>query len=134
MAGEWSQGVAAEMNRDREPMLYIAQVGAGGPVKIGYSRLPATRIKALEHNSAFPVTLLRVLTGDHLTERAFHRRFRHMKIGGEWFWFNDDMLSYVPSRAEIEDCERPQKEIDMSIIQGRIREIAKTTKRHGKTA
>lgn len=112
---------------DREPMLYIAQVGGkSGPVKIGWSRLVPARVKNLEYNSAFSVELLRVIVGGVLLERAFHRRFKHTRIGGEWFWFSADMLSFVPTTDELKECERPLRDINRDGMKKRILEMAET--------
>jgi len=82
--------------RERVRYVYIVRSDAG-PVKIGWSSLVESRVLALQHNSAFLVTLLRKYPGGANVERAFHRAFRHCKIGGEWFVFDEAMLTLCPN-------------------------------------
>lgn len=81
---------------ERLGQVYIAQCGPKGPVKIGYSFRVESRIKALEANSAFPIYLRRTIDGPPAFEKNFHHKFRHCRIGGEWFYFCDAMLTYRP--------------------------------------
>ena len=69
-------------------MIYFAQLGDGGPIKIGYVGGPnelRLRIPTLEHKYRVTVNLLRTAEGDKRTERALHRRFDDLALGGELF-------------------------------------------------
>lgn len=76
---------------------YIIRVGADGPVKIGRSEDPAQRLTDLQTSHAQELQLLRVLETAFEAEPIFHERFAHLRIRGEWFEFDPEMLSFVPS-------------------------------------
>jgi len=77
-----------------------------GPVKIGFSRDPITRLKALQ--PAASGTRLHVLFqveagptyGDgRRLEHLYHKRFTSMRMNGEWFQFDPAMLMWTPGGA-----------------------------------
>lgn len=60
-----------------------------GLIKIGVSRSPATRCQALR------ARLLGEVEGDYKTERQFHRRFAHLRVHGEWFAPDLDLIGFI---------------------------------------
>lgn len=69
-------------------LIYIAQECDGDLIKIGCSRGPRQRMKALRSPNGNRVTLLDEYEprGFWFTvERRAHERLRHRAVGGEWF-------------------------------------------------
>ena len=75
--------------------IYMAQVqGAEGPVKIGLtSGDPAARMSELQVASPWEVSLIRLIPGPRILERALQHRFADNRMRGEWFRFDASMLT-----------------------------------------
>jgi len=73
-----------------------------GPIKIGISASPKSRLTALQTASPFRLRLLAIRVGDVLTERDYHRRFAAHRLHGEWFERAPELL------AEIERLNIPE--------------------------
>ncbi len=58
-------------------MIYFAQAGHDGPVKIGHTKeaTPKSRMLGLQSGSPEPLRLLAVIEGDRYEEEALHQRF-----------------------------------------------------------
>lgn len=79
-------------------VVYFAQCGVGGPIKIGRTCDIARRLAELQTASPHPLTLLAATRGATRLERIFHEEFRHARIHGEWFKPSADLLAFI---AEI---------------------------------
>lgn len=88
--------------------IYFAQAGEGGHVKIGWAVNPEARIAILQTGHHENLQLLRTVEGDRKTEAAIHRRFGHSRIRGEWFRFDQAMLS--------DDLVRPPRQEAISLV------------------
>jgi len=56
-----------------------------GPIKIGYSKNPAARLKSLQVSTADTLVLLGTLPGDQTLEARLHNQLKAHRISGEWF-------------------------------------------------
>jgi hypothetical protein len=66
-------------------------------IKIGFAFDPQSRLRNLQCATAVRLTLVRVIAGaGHPTERWLHKKFRHLRLDGEWFQFSPEMLDIVP--------------------------------------
>lgn len=75
---------------------YIIRVGDSGPVKIGYAEDVQARIKTLQTAHALPISVLRVVDGDSGIEAALHEQFEDRHVRGEWFDYDEEMLTFDP--------------------------------------
>jgi hypothetical protein len=76
-------------------MIYFIQSTTGGPIKIGTT---ASLCPRMQHwNGAIPngLRILAVLDGGHDHETMIHKKFRHLRITGEWFEPGDDLLEFI---------------------------------------
>ena len=73
---------------------------AHGHVKIGWSRSPTARLRAMQSARPDLVTLVRVVNGERAIEQWFHQRFATAHIRGEWFRFDPGMLTIIPRREK----------------------------------
>jgi hypothetical protein len=73
--------------------VYIARIGEGGPVKIGCSGNTMQRVAALQKKQSEALVVIRVIEGAFAEERWLHRRYRDLRINGEWFHFDETMLT-----------------------------------------
>lgn len=74
---------------------FIRPVGQDGPVKIGWSRLPEDRLRALMVRSPFPLEIVARIEGDLRTEGGFHALFRDQHSHGEWFHASDELTNVI---------------------------------------
>ena len=83
--------------------VYFAQVGEGGPVKIGFTlHAPKRRVTELQISNHEKIKLLRTIDGGVEMERYLHKRFAANRIRGEWFRFSEEMLTdNLPPSTEI---------------------------------
>lgn len=78
-------------------MIYFIRAGESGPIKIGSSGSPETRMrKFFQPGNHEALSLIRTLPGGAADEHWFHARFNHRRIRGEWFHFDPLMLTIAP--------------------------------------
>jgi hypothetical protein len=68
-------------------MIYLIQEGLDGPVKIGWTGDGSVRkrLSSLQTAHSKNLTCLATCEGTPKDEKRLHRRFRHLRIRGEWF-------------------------------------------------
>lgn len=101
-ASTWKKNRGGESNglTNREgTFIYVLRRGDAGPVKIGVSKSPEARLAKLQTACAEPLALLRVLPGGQEREAALHARFAHLRLEGEWFRPDEDLLKFFASEA-----------------------------------
>ncbi len=76
-------------------MIYFAQAGAGGPVKIGWSRTVEARMNTIQPLQPYKLEIIRLLDGPPWVERWLHQQFSSVRLTGEWFTFQPEMLTIV---------------------------------------
>lgn len=64
--------------------IYFVSPVNGGPIRIGHSRLPLERLRALQVYSPVPLEIVATMQGDHFLEQWLHDHFRDDKLHGEW--------------------------------------------------
>ena len=86
-------------------MVYFAQIGADGPIKIGFTDDLASRLSWHRSNFGVDLTLLLIIPGDRRTEREIQSRFAHLRIrrrpkGGrlEQFQPEPDLMAFIARR------------------------------------
>lgn len=114
--------------------VYMAQDGLGR-VKIGVTRDIGQRLSGLRTGSSTPLDLIRFIEGaSPKVERWFHRRFKDLRIRGEWFHFTPEMMDVRPPE-EITTIKRMVRRRDIRLtIQERIRQADETADIMGLTA
>jgi hypothetical protein len=81
----------------RKGFVYFVQCTVSGHVKIGYSQNPAQRLRKLDANAPAPLELLAIFSADREVESLLHAEFKHLRLHGEWFRPNDDLLRVMAS-------------------------------------
>ncbi len=79
---------------------YFIQAVVGGPVKIGQSENPWSRVKELQTANS---DILHIVHLSSLTESALHTRFKNNRKRGEWFYPDPSMLTVAPI-ATPQEC------------------------------
>lgn len=78
-------------------MIYFIQLGDDGPIKIGKAKDVSTRFYQLQCAHPETLTLLCVIEGDKDKEDELHDLFLNLKIRGEWFSPESELLNYIQS-------------------------------------
>lgn len=89
---------------------YIIRAGEHGPVKIGRTDDVHARLADLQASHHELLVLLRVIDTPFDAEPILHRRFSHLRLRGEWFSFDEEMLTFIPVEPKAE-AEPPLMEI-----------------------
>jgi hypothetical protein len=78
-------------------MIYFAQIGESGPIKIGFSANKVdARLQWLSGDHGQKLTLLGTVPGDRSTEREIHSLFAHLRMGEtEQFKLGSDLLAFI---------------------------------------
>lgn len=77
---------------------FIACLGPGGPIKIGYSEDVKTRMSDLQGANPYELVLIHKLHGDRTDEGRMHKRFFDFRIYGtrsEWFFPSPELTTYI---------------------------------------
>lgn len=111
-------------------LIYFVRAGADGPIKIGYTRTSLNaRLAFLQVGNAETLTVIqRALCGPGF-ERVLHERFAHLRIRGEWFRPEPELLEYALSGILADlNIHAGTEDADFA-------EVAKiAVNRHGRTA
>jgi len=89
---ELSETVASLRQRS---MVYFIQVGCDGPIKIGRSISPLTRLATLQTGHSQILRLLVTTPGGDELEHALHEKLGLHRIRGEWFAPHADVLAQI---------------------------------------
>lgn len=79
--------------------VYFIQEAGGGPIKIGFGSDPEHRLQTLQVGNPRPLRLIGAFGGGLREERALHRRFRMLRIAGEWFRPDVELLGFIVKRS-----------------------------------
>lgn len=79
--------------RARPTFLYFVQEIEDGPIKIGVSAAPLTRLSSLQVANPRPLRLLSSRPGSGADEAELHKRLARHRIRGEWFAPVPDVLA-----------------------------------------
>lgn len=75
--------------------VYFIQPVDGGPVKIGKSEDPRKRLREIQTGHPAKLQIVGLIDGDESLERELHRKFAHLRLEGEWFALENDLLEYI---------------------------------------
>lgn len=82
-------------NETRGSFLYFIRAGEDGPIKIGHAKLPDARRHALQPGNHVQLNVVCIFPGGVDAEVAAHFAFRHLRIRGEWFRPEPDLMALV---------------------------------------
>lgn len=82
-----------QLRRAREATVYYVQ-RTDGLIKIGFSSVPRQRIVNLRREHG-PLEVLATHKGGRDAEQVQHRRFDHLRVTGEWFRPEPDLLAHI---------------------------------------
>lgn len=81
--------------RNADDRVYFIQDVAGRAVKIGYSHNPERRLGQLQSARGSKLKLLVTIPGNRSDEHALHKRFAHLRLEGEWFREDAELMEHI---------------------------------------
>lgn len=83
-------------------MIYFAQAGIGGPIKIGHTSGQSVRgrLASLQSCCPWPLLVVALMPGSCREERALHERFSELRLRGEWFRASEPLTSWLRDRGK----------------------------------
>lgn len=107
------------MRREKH-IYFLRPVGALGPIKIGCSVAPTTRLRDFEIWSPHLLELVATAPGEHREEGILHQMFGDQRRHGEWFEYSEqlgDLVAYVQRTGKLPPldyslCSYAQKRAD----------------------
>jgi hypothetical protein len=108
-----------------EGQIYFAR--SGDMIKIGFSTNAESRIATLQTAHFEPLALLTTIDGNQRGERALHHRFRRMRVRGEWFRADPELLEYIervnakPEPAPVHIVIKPTLPRDQAKLLTKVR-------------
>jgi hypothetical protein len=74
---------------------FIGPTHGKGPVKIGYAKHPARRLKDLQVGSPVPLCIYALAEGGNQAEQSFHKIYASERLHGEWFRCTPRLLERI---------------------------------------
>jgi hypothetical protein len=98
-------------------MIYFIQRTTGGEIKIGTTVRLSKRLRQLEMEYEADLNVLAIQDGGRETENELHQRFDHLRITGEWFEPQDDLMDFILTSCREWDGtdEKPDTEVSVKI-------------------
>ena len=90
--------------------VYIIRAGEHGPCKIGWADDIEARRRQLQGAHPELLHVLRTIDGARTVERWLHKRFATLRLLGEWFRFDAEMLVVEPPAFPPTERRIPKKE------------------------
>ncbi|MEN9924059.1 MAG: hypothetical protein RL268_185 [Pseudomonadota bacterium] len=84
----------------RRPSVYFVRSGKHGPIKIGFANTVRSRLHALRTAHHEELILLATMAGGAVQEQRMHEKFAHLRLRGEWFSPDEDLLCFIESLNE----------------------------------
>ena len=80
---------------------FIRSVANESLIKIGYSSNVIIRFMHLHSSSPLTLELIGWVEGDRLTEREWHKRFKHLRSHGEWFHATPELIESIHKESGV---------------------------------
>lgn len=78
-----------------EHVYFIQSGGQSGPLKIGVSANPLLRLRELQQGNPDRLEIIGTMPGNRRLERAYHELHDHIRIRGEWFAAEPELLESI---------------------------------------
>src|SRR5438445_517498 len=75
--------------------VYFILAEDGNAIKIGHCKLPAQRAASMQSQHWSRLWLIGAMRGARPEELRMHKKFAHLKILGEWFRSDNEILAFI---------------------------------------
>lgn len=87
--------------------VYFVQAGEAGPIKIGVTHDPASRLRTLQVGNHEPLRMIGLFFGTADAEEALRRRFEAHRVRGEWFSPDEEIVRAAAALTQDERLKVP---------------------------
>lgn len=87
---------------------FIKPQGAEGPVKIGFSKPPESRLETLSTGSPVPLELELTVEAPRSYETYLHKKFSDCRIHGEWFERTSELEDLISTVRETGSAHKEE--------------------------
>jgi hypothetical protein len=95
-------------NFEQRPHLLTYFIRSADAIKIGQSGAPRLRMESLQSAHSSRLELLVMVPDSRLSEVAAHRMFKHLRMHGEWFRPDQELLDFIEAlKAEAAPLAPP---------------------------
>ena len=84
---------------------HVYVIGFADYVKIGWSENVKGRLFDIQKHAPEELVLYKLFAAKKVTERNLHRRFKRMRLHGEWFALTDSLKDWIEDRCPMEDAD-----------------------------
>lgn len=100
----------------RPELIYFIQSERGGPVKIGRSKDPILRLRALQTAHPYPLLLLATVEHPDITEMSLHEQFAESRLLGEWFEPTPGLMGLIRALEKAEDKKDEKRRKELALM------------------
>lgn len=86
---------------ERHIWVYFIQVGTDGPIKVGISAEPFSRLKQLRTSHYEPLHLIGAVWASKQFEQAIHAAFAEARLRNEWFSPTPELIGFAQGFAGV---------------------------------
>lgn len=90
---------------------YVYFLRAGDAIKIGFSIEPNQRKSGLQVGNPLELETLATVSVNKITEREAKDKFNHLKIRGEWFRAEPELLDYIAGFVRKRPVPQPPDDV-----------------------
>jgi Meiotically Up-regulated Gene 113 (MUG113) protein len=102
MYGKWIWDAILEAEDKRvNAYIYLIQGTTGGPIKLGWSKVPRARLSVLQTANPHPLRMLTYFPATKHREADLHAMFESYRHHGEWFKATKSILEFADTGAAI---------------------------------
>ncbi len=102
-------------------MIYFVQYeNDSGPIKIGLTKNIQKRLAEIQSTCPAPVKLLKVIEGEWEKELRIHYHFSHLRLQGEWFKSEKELLDFIENPYEVPEVPKTVWPINTKQIEGEV--------------
>jgi hypothetical protein len=83
-----------------EPQVYFVREDGDGPIKIGHAKTVLFRLVSLQTGNPRALRVIATMNGPRKMESAIRRRFNHLRMRGEWFHADKELLNFIHAEAD----------------------------------
>ncbi|MCR4338803.1 MAG: GIY-YIG nuclease family protein [Gemmatimonadaceae bacterium] len=109
--GAWRIRTAGSIRQDNDKtpanttigLLYAIQSTHGGPIKIGWTSSSgglSGRLTSLQIGNPYPLRVIWTKPGSRLDEQILHRKYRKLRLSGEWFAADGEITDFFGAIRE----------------------------------
>lgn len=79
---------------------HVYFIGDGTAIKIGFSENVARRLRSIQTGHHLPLKILGTIPASAIDELTVHARFAHLRLRGEWFRIDPELLAFIEETRE----------------------------------